>query len=102
MAKILRALRRIRIVPRRASTLTKVIIACALALSTVTLLTLGASIRNEKARAEYHRQQAARLEQENQRLEGKIDILGSLDSVQQIAQEQLGLVFPGMIIFEQD
>ncbi len=102
MAGILRALRRIRIVPRRTNTLTRAIIACALILSAVTLLTLGASIRDARARADFLRQRAAKLEQENQRLEDKIDILGSLDSVQQIAREQLGLVFPGIIIFEED
>ncbi len=102
MAGILRALRRIRIVPRRTGTLIKATIACALILSAVTLLTLGASIRDTRARADFLRQRAAKLEQENRRLEEKIDLLGSLDSVRQIAQEQLGLVFPGIIIFEQD
>ena len=42
---------------------------------------------------------AAQLEQENDRLQDKIDILGSVDSVEQIAREQLGLEYPSGIIF---
>ena len=38
------------------------------------------------------------LEQENKDLETKISILGSVQSVEQIAQEELGLVSPDTII----
>jgi cell division protein FtsB len=44
--------------------------------------------------------EAARLEQENAQLEQKIEILGSIQSAEQIAQEELGLVSPDTVLIE--
>ena len=46
------------------------------------------------------RHQAAQLEQENSQLEQDIDSLGSLDSLQQIAKDELGLVDPDTVVLQ--
>lgn len=73
---------------------------CAIVL-TLALLALGASwyVRRDIARmTEEKRQQAAALEEENQTLEEKKEALGSVDSVQEIAREELGYVDPGAVV----
>ena len=91
---------RIRLVYKRSSKLTKVAVGAAIVLSTVTLLVLRSATLDAQAKADALRDQAARLEQENNRLEDQINDLGSVDSVEQIAQEQLGLVDPSTVIIK--
>ena len=55
---------------------------------------------SEKHQQEQLRQEAAALEQENQDLKDRISILGSVESVKQIANEILGLVDKDTVIFE--
>ena len=100
MADILRTLRRIRIVPKRSSTAMKLVVLCAILVSTVTLVTLGVHYRNEQAKAQNLRDQAAQLQQENDRLEDKIDSLGSQDSLEQIARDELGLTDQDTVVFQ--
>lgn len=92
--------RQIRIRVKRSKAITKAAIVCALVLSTVTLATLHSVLLKTREQTEDLRQQAAQLEQENARLDEKIDALGSVDSVKDIAQEQLGLVDPDTVIIE--
>ena len=68
-------------------------------LSTVTLLTLGAIIRDTNDNTEDLRQQAGQLLPENEKLQDKIDNLGTVDSVKDIAEEEGGLVDPGTVFF---
>jgi cell division protein FtsB len=65
----------------------------------VTLLTLGAIIRDTNNNTEALRQQAGQLLPENEKLQDKIDNLGTVDSVKQIATEEGGLVDPGTVFF---
>jgi cell division protein FtsB len=65
----------------------------------VTLLTLGAIIRDTNDNTEALRQQAGQLLPENEKLQDKIDNLGTVDSVKQIATEEGGLVDPGTVFF---
>ena len=44
--------------------------------------------------------QAAAIEQENRELQDKIDNLGSVQSVQDIAREELGLVDPNTVMIQ--
>lgn len=90
--------KRIRLVYRRGSTLAKVVILSAIVLSTAALLTLQSTIQSTQAQAEDMRSQAAKLEQENDRLQQDISELGSLDSMENIAQDELGLVDPDTVI----
>ena len=89
---------RIRLVYQRSSTLTKVLVLVAVVLSTVTLLGLRSVILEIKAQNAALLDQAARLEQENEKLEQKIDSLGSLDSVIEIARDELGLEDPDTVV----
>lgn len=98
MKRLLARLRRIRFVYRRSSNFTKTVVMSAIVLSIVALTALGISIHSANARAQELKDQAAQLEQENDRLEDKIDSLGSADSVEDIAKDELGLVDPDTII----
>lgn len=100
MAKLRKFLSRIRLVYRRSSPLTKCVVLAAILLSTVTVITLGAVRREAQAQTEALRQEAAVLEQENQELRDSISILGTVESVKQIAKDVLGLVDPDTVIFE--
>ena len=91
---------RIRVVYRRSSKLTKMAVCLAIALSTVTLLVLRSATLDARAQTDALKDQAQQLEQENDRLEDKIEDLGSIDSVEQIAKDELGLVNPDTIIIE--
>ena len=50
------------------------------------------------AEADRLQDQAAQLEYENQELSRKVEELGSLDSVQEIAREELGLADPDTVV----
>lgn len=91
---------RIRLVFQRSSTTLKILLLAALLISTVTLLTLRFALLEEKDRAEDLRQQAIALEQENQKLERRNALLGTVQSVKELANELLGLVDPNTVIFE--
>jgi len=89
---------RVRLVYKRSSNVTKIVVLCAIVLSTVTLLILGSVINDTRARTEALRAQASRLEQSNNRLEQLIDSLGTVAGIEQIAREELGLVDPDSVI----
>lgn len=90
---------RFRLIYRPSSPLLKGLVLATVVLSTVTLLTLGAIIRDTNASTEDLRQQAGELLPENEKLQDKIDNLGTVDSVKDIAREEGGLVDPGTIFF---
>ena len=92
--------RRIRVVFQRSSTTLKILLLAALVVCTVTLLTLRFALLNEKDKAEELRQQAVALEQENQKLTRRNALLGTVQSVQELANELLDLVDPDTVIFE--
>ena len=100
MGKLLATLKRVRFVYRRSNNMTKTVVIAALLLSMAALLVLhGAITAAEKQLAE-KRALAAQLEQENSQLEQDIDSLGSLDSLQQIAKDELGLVDPDTVVLQ--
>lgn len=99
MAAYRNILSRVRIVYRRSSPLVKCVVLATIVLCTVTLLTLRFAIQDANTKAEDLRDQAAQLEQENQKLEENISGLGTVDSVKQIAKEELGLVDPDTVIY---
>lgn len=92
--------RRIRLVIKRSKPLTKIVVLCAIVLSMATLLLLRQQLLDTQIMKDSLGDKAAQLEQENGQLEDKIDKLGSVDSVEQIAQEELGLVDPDSVIFQ--
>lgn len=93
---------RIQFVVRRSSPITRIVAALAILLSMVALIALH-WIRNDvEQQTEAMRSEAAGLEAENADLTGKIGALGSVSSVEQIAQEELGLVDPDTVIVDTD
>ncbi|MBR7122918.1 MAG: hypothetical protein IKC95_05635 [Oscillospiraceae bacterium] len=90
---------RIRLVYRRSSTPVKCLVLGALALSTLTMLTLRHAILETKEQAEEKRAEAAVLEEENKRLSQSIAELGTVQSVTDLAGKLLGLVDPNTVIF---
>lgn len=85
---------------RRTSSLHKVVIAAAVVLSSVTLFSLRLAQWEAEEKLLDLRRQATVLEQENAELRQDIGELGTTDSIRKIAREELGLVDPDTIIFE--
>ena len=91
---------RFKIVRMHTTNLTKIMLTVVIVLSMVVLVTLGLSLKDLAARTEDLRNQAAALEYENQVLDEKIEDLGSVKSIVEIAEEELDLVQPGGVDFQ--
>lgn len=100
MANLAERFRRFRFVRKRSNPALKIVLLVTILLSTVVLIALGIFIKGEQAKADAWRDQAALEQQKNQELNNKLDNLGSLESVQQIAQELLGLINGNGIFFQ--
>ena len=100
MAQMRNPLSRYKLVYRKSSALTKIVVSAAVVLSMAALLTLHGAIDNTRERTQELRTQALALEQENTRLEQYISEHGTVQEVIRIAQEKLGLVPPDSIIFQ--
>ena len=91
--------RRIRIVFQRSSTTLKLVLLAALLISTVTLVSLRFALQAEKEKTEELRQESIILEQENQKLNRKNALLGTVEGIKELAIEFLNLVEPGTTFF---
>ena len=100
MRQILNRISSVRVVFRKTSALTKIVVTAAIVLSMAALLTLHVAINATVAAAENLRFQAMALEQENRRLEYSIENADTVEGVIHIAQEKLGLVEPDSIIIQ--
>lgn len=100
MKRLRNLLSRIRLVYRRSSTLVKAVVLGTIVLCTTAVVCLSAFTAGQRQQQEQLRQEAAALEQENQDLKDRISILGTVESVKQIANEILGLVDKDTVIFE--
>lgn len=100
MADIHAFLSRFQLQYRRTPTLHKVVVAVAIVLSSVTLISLRLGHWESKAKLSELQQRANLLEQQNQELREDIGRLGTTDSIRDIAMEELGLVDPDTIIIE--
>lgn len=101
MTNIRHFLSRFQLQYRRTPTLHKVVVAAAIVLSSLTLLSVRLVHWETEAQLADLRQQVADLEQRNDELRRDIAGLGTTDSIREIAREELGLVDPDTIIFEQ-
>lgn len=101
MANIHNFLNRFQLQYRRTSTLHKFVIAAAISLSALTLVSLRLCYWEAAEQLQALSQKAAILEQQNEEIRQDIDALGTADSIREIAREELGLVDPDTIIFEQ-
>lgn len=91
--------RHIRLVYRRSSTLVKCVVLATIVLSTVALITLRAAVLDAKVKDQALKSEAAKLEDEIQALQEDLEKVGSQDSIEEIAQKELGLVDPDSVFF---
>ncbi len=89
-----------KLVLRKSSSLTKTAVLVALVVCVLTLVGLSIATKNAQQDYEALRQQAADLVEENQQISDRIQGLGSVESIIQIAMEELGLVEPDTVIIE--
>ena len=100
MAKKKFPLASVKLVRRKSTPLTTIVVAAAIVLSIVALLSLNGAIRAANAQTEALRQEAIALEQENNRLKQYLDERGTVQEILRIAQERLGLVPPDSVIIQ--
>ena len=98
--KVRRLLSSVKVVYRKSTALTKIVIAAAVVLSIAAILTLNAATENTRQQTEQLRQEAILLESEQQRLEQYIRELGTVPGIMRIARERLGLAEPDSIIIQ--
>ena len=98
MAKIKEKLKLIKLRLRPSPRSTKIMLIVAILFAMIALIALRMAITRVDNRTEDLRQKAAALEQDNQDLQENIGILGSVQSIIQIARDELGLVDPDTVI----
>ncbi len=92
MGNLRSTLKRVRLVYRRSSTITKTVVIATITVSIVALLFLYGQIKATEARYEEEKRQAAQLEKDNHRLEESIDSVGSVGNAEQIAKDELNML----------
>ena len=100
MAKIKDKLKLIKLRLRPSPRSTKIMLIVVILFAMTALIALRMAITDLNNRTEALRDKAAALEQENKDLQENIGILGSVQSIIQIARDELGLVDPNTVILE--
>ena len=90
----------VKLVNKRSSRTTVIAVGTAIGLSVVCLLVLHSLQLDAEAEKEAWRQEAIKQEQEKNKLEDKLDNLGSQEGVEDIAKDELGLVDPDTIVIQ--
>ena len=98
MAKIKDKFKLIKLRLRSSPRSTKIMLIVAIVFAMTALIALRMAITDLNNRTEALRDKAAALEQENKDLQENIGILGSVQSIIQIARDELGLVDPDTVI----
>ena len=93
---------RIRLVYRRSPLLLKILVLVTILASTAALLALRASMKGYQDQRQVLYNQAVSLQQENADLTDKLENMDSVEGIQDIAEEELGLVDPDTVIFIPD
>ena len=91
---------RIQLVFQRSSNLSKMMIIAVIVLCMGTLITLRLYTNALESKNEDLRQKAVALEQQNSELDEKMDDIDSVQRVEEIAGEELGLVHPATVVFQ--
>lgn len=102
MEKIRDFFSRFQFVYQRTRNLTKIVVILALVLCTGALITLRLATQDLENRTDKLYDRAVALDQENEELREDINQLGSVQSVVEIAEEELGLVQPGTVIYQSE
>ena len=85
---------------RSSSNLLKTVVAVLIVFSMAALLALGWMHSGLRERTQAQKDAAAALEQENRDLQEKIDNVDTVQGVQDIAREEMGLVDPNTIVIQ--
>ncbi len=101
MKHLYRLLHSIRLQHCRTLPLTKAVVTTAIVLSTMTLVALQLCQLKSQAKIDALQEQAAHLERENAALSQQVENIDRLDSIRQIAAQELNLVNPDTIIIEE-
>lgn len=99
MAQFQNPFRKFKVVIQRSDNLTKIVVLGFLVVAIAAAMVLRSRILDARARAEALRSQAISLEQENADLQEKLDSVGSVEGIMQVAQEELDMVDPASVIF---
>ena len=91
-------LRKIKVIVRPSPRLLKIVVVLLIIFTTAATVALSWVRAGIDKRSEEIRQEAAEMEQENADLEEKIGEVGSVQSVQDIAEEELGLANPDTVV----
>lgn len=83
----------------RSRKIVMILVMVAVICATVAVVTLQGALNESKSQYELMRLKAAALEAANEELESDIAGLGSVESSIEIAEDELGLVMPGTVIF---
>ena len=89
-----------KVVFRKSGKALKIVAAITMVACTVTLLTLGVAIFTVQQRINALRQRAAELQADNTLLQQYIDEMDSVQGIERIAFEILGLINPDTIIID--
>ena len=100
MTKKTHPLADIKVVRRKSSTLTRIVIVTAIVLSLLAMAAVTLAIHITHLKTEQLRLEAAGLERENNRLLEYIEEYGTIEGIIRIAQEELGLIEPDSIIIQ--
>ena len=100
MANIIHYLTHIRLEFRRSSNQMKLIVIGIIVFGCIGLFALRSTIRNTQESNALLVTQAAQLEQDVDTLNQQINIAGSVEGVEQIAQDELGLVSPDTVLIQ--
>ena len=98
MAKIKEQLKLIKLRLRPSPRSTKIMLIVAILFAMTALIALRVQINKLENREADLRDKAAALEQDNKDLQENIGILGSVQSIIQIARDELGLVDPDTVV----
>ena len=100
MSKFEKFISKFQLVRIRSRKLTVIMLVVAIVLSMGALTVLHLSRKQLQNRTDDLREQAAHLELENAALQEDIDQVGSIQSIVEIAEKELGLVQPDAVFFE--
>ena len=93
-----KSVRKVKLVARPSSPLLKIVLVVLIVFSMAALISLSWVRQSIQAKTEAMKQESAALVQENADLEVKITELGTVQSVQDIAQQELGMVDPNTVV----
>ncbi|HIT33613.1 MAG TPA: septum formation initiator family protein [Candidatus Faecousia intestinigallinarum] len=89
----------VRLILQRSHPMLRIALLGMLVLCILSMVALGILIQTTRQETAALREQALELQEQNQKLQDYLEQLGSVEAIQRIAQEELGLYLPDTIIY---